>query len=357
MSLTASLQLRKGSFSLDAELSLESAGVTALYGPSGCGKTILLRVLAGLEPQALGRIEVDGTRWQDSEAGVFLAPHLRPIGLVFQEGRLFEHLNVEANLRFGLNRTSEASRRVTFAAVVEQLDLEPLLGRGTASLSGGEQRRVALGRALLRSPQLLLLDEPLSGLDAERKAAILPYLERIQQTLAVPVIYVSHALDDIIRLADDLVCMEDGRLTAHGPLADQLTRLDGTLAQGEDASSLVEAQVISHHEEEHLTELSFTGGSLWVTRRALEVGAPVRVRVQARDVSLTLSRAQDTSILNILEARVAEIGPLAPDHRLIALELGDTRLLARISLRSYSRLKLEVGSTVFAQIKAVAIAR
>lgn len=357
MSMRASLQLKKDSFCLNAKLCLESAGVTALYGPSGCGKTTLLRALAGLESQAIGRIEVDGTLWQDSEAGVFLAPHLRPIGFVFQEGRLFEHLNVEGNLRFGLNRTPETKRRVSFGAVVEQLDLEPLLSRGTGSLSGGEQRRVALGRALLRSPGLLLLDEPLSGLDEERKSAILPYLERIQQTLVVPVIYVSHSLDDIIRLADELVCMESGRLISHGPLAEQLTRLDGDLAQGEEASALVDARVLRHHEEDHLTELSFSGGRLLVTRKDLDLNAPVRVRVQARDISLALSRAEDTSISNILEATIAAIGSSHPHHRLIVLDVGGTRLLARISLRSASRLQLQVGSTVYAQIKAVAIAR
>jgi len=357
MSMRASLQLTKGSFILNGELSIESAGVTALYGPSGCGKTTLLRALAGLEPQALGRIEVDGNLWQDSEAGIFLAPHLRSIGFVFQEGRLFEHLNVEGNLRFGLKRTPQTNRRVSFGAVVEQLDLEPLLSRGTASLSGGEQRRVALGRALLRSPGLLLLDEPLSGLDAERKSAILPYLERIQQTLAVPIIYVSHSLDDIIRLADDLVCMESGRLISQGPLAAQLTRLDGKLAQEEEASALVEARVLRHHEEDHLTELSFSGGRLLVTRKDLDLNAPVRVRVQARDISLALSRAEDTSISNILEATVTEIGSTNPHHRLIALDVGGTRLLARISLRSATRLNLAIGSIVYAQIKAVAIAR
>jgi molybdate transport system ATP-binding protein len=357
MSMRASLQLTKGSFILNGELSIESAGVTALYGPSGCGKTTLLRALAGLEPQALGRIEVDGKLWQDSEAGVFLAPHLRPIGFVFQEGRLFEHLNVEGNLRFGLNRTPKTNRRVSFGAVVEQLDLEPLLGRGTASLSGGEQRRVALGRALLRSPGLLLLDEPLSGLDAERKSAILPYLERIQQTLAVPIIYVSHSLDDIIQLADELVCMESGRLVSHGPLETQLTRLDGGLATENEASAVVDAQVALHHEEDHLTELSFSGGRLLVTRNDLATGSSVRVRVQARDISLALSRAEDTSISNILEATIVEIGSSHPHHRLIVLEVGGTRLLARVSLRSASRLQLQVGSTVYAQIKAVAIAR
>jgi molybdate transport system ATP-binding protein len=348
-------QLKRDGFSLELDLSLPGHGITALFGASGSGKTTALRVLAGLEPGAQARISVLGELWQDSAQGIFKPVHQRALGYVFQEASLFEHLNVQANLEFGFKRTPTAQRQHNWDSAVELLGIGHLLARWPLQLSGGERQRVAIARALASSPRLLLLDEPLAALDAPRKAEIMPYLEKLHSQFKLPVLYVTHAIDEVARLADHLVLLEAGRVTAHGRTADLLTRLDLSLAHGDTAGAVVHCQVVSHNAQDHLTLTHFAGGSLAVTRQSAELGKTLRVRVAARDVSLTLQHQTGTSILNIIACTVTAVSPDGPGQVMVSLQAGDTPLLARITTRSSQLLALQPGKAVFAQIKGVAV--
>jgi molybdate transport system ATP-binding protein len=279
-------------------------GVSALFGPSGSGKTMLLRCVAGLERPDIGLLEVNGDCWQDSARRLFLPAHRRPIGYVLQEVGLFPHLSVRGNLEYGWNRLAKAERRVRFDDAVDLLGIQPLLARGTERLSGGERQRVAIARALLTSPRLLLMDEPLAALDQTSKAEILPYLERLHDELAVPVIYVSHSVDEVARLADHLVLLDQGQVRGAGSLSELVTRLDLPLAHGEEAGSVIEARVERIDEAFHLAYLALPCGRIAVARGRLDIGQKARVRIHARDVSIALEHPAHTSILNILPARV-----------------------------------------------------
>ncbi|WP_310449560.1 molybdenum ABC transporter ATP-binding protein [Sulfuritalea sp.] len=352
MSIAAQFKLDWPGFSLDVDLDLPGRGVTALFGQSGCGKTTLLRCIAGLDRGA-GRLAINGETWQD--AGVFLPTHRRPLGYVFQDARLFAHLDVGRNLDYARRRAASGNSRGD-AAIVELLGLGPLLERLPERLSGGEQQRVAIARALLSAPRLLLLDEPLAALDHARKQEILPYLERLRDELDIPVIYVSHAADEVARLADHLVVMDGGRAVAQGPLAATLARIDLPIRLGEDAGAVFAATVAERDAEWHLARVEFDGGELWVRDSGVAVGRQVRVRILARDVSLANSRHDDVSIMNLLPATV--LAHAAEDHPsaiLVQLRVGGTKLLARLTRRSAQRLDLAPGREVWVQIKAVAL--
>lgn len=351
--IEARLQVARQGFALDVDLRLPGQGVTALFGPSGSGKTTLLRCLAGLERAPRGRVVVAGAVWQDE--GTFLPPHRRGVGYVFQEASLFSHLSVRGNLEFGWKRIPATERPVPFDGVVDLLDLRGLLDRRPHGLSGGERQRVALARALLSSPRLLLLDEPLAALDLARKADLLPYLERLHAELAVPAVYVSHAADEVARLADHLVLLERGRVQASGPLLDLLPRLDLALGLRDEAGVVVLAKVAAHDDAYDLTRLDFSGGSLQVPGVQGALGSTVRCRVLARDVSLALSPARDTSILNLLPAQVVEQVADGPGQVLVRLQVGAVPLLARVSRKSADGLGLAPGRPVVAQVKAVAL--
>ena len=254
--------LARQDFSLDLDLALPGSGITALFGPSGSGKTTVLRVLAGLEPSARGRVCVQGEVWQDSARSLFQPVHRRAVGVVFQEASLFGHLSVQDNLKFGFRRTPRAQRRHGWDHGLALLGIGHLLQRWPHELSGGERQRVAIARALATSPRLLLMDEPLAALDAARKAEILPWLEGLQRELDIPVIYVSHAIDEVARLADHLVLLDAGRVTASGPTPELLTRLNLPLAQGDSAAAVISGQVQGHEPGFHLTHVDFAGGSL-----------------------------------------------------------------------------------------------
>ena len=353
MSLEARFRISRGDFVLDVQLTTPDQGVTAIHGPSGCGKTTLLRAIAGLEVDPAGFLEIGGRVWQDRQT--YLPPHQRPIGFVFQEASLFPHLSVRGNLAYGFKRVPASERRTDFDEVVRLLAVADLLDRSVADLSGGERQRTAIAQALLTSPRLLLLDEPLTGLDTAGKAEILPYLERLHSELEMPVLYVSHAADEVARLADHLVLMLEGTILGSGTIAEMRTRFDLPLSRAADAEALVEAEVVRQDESFHLTELSFHGGRVLVAREELEIGTPVRLRVLARDVSLTLERQTDTSILNILPVTVAELATDGPARMLVKLSAGDTLLLSRITRKSAEALHLEVGQALFAQIKTVAL--
>jgi molybdate transport system ATP-binding protein len=340
---------------LDVDLEMPGRGVTALFGRSGSGKTALLRCIAGLE-QAPGFLSVAGEVWQDDAARSFLPTWKRPLGYVFQESSLFPHLSVRRNLEYGLKRLKAKDRRVSLDDAIELLGIGPLLERPPGLLSGGERQRVAIARALAVSPRLLLMDEPLAALDLERKQEILPYLERLHDELAIPLLYVSHAPDEVARLADHLVAIEAGRVVASGPITEILSRLDLPIRLGEDTGVVLDAVVAERDANWHLARVDFAGGQFWVRDAGFAVGRSVRVRVLARDVSLALEKQTGTSILNTLPAVVVEIADDAhPALALVKLQLGASPLVARLTKRSAAALELRPGHAVWAQIKAVAL--
>jgi molybdate transport system ATP-binding protein len=344
-----------GRFALTADLRLPGRGVIALFGPSGSGKTTLLRCVAGLQRAADGYLAVNGDCWQDDSRQVFLPTHRRPLGYVFQQANLFLHLNVRRNLEFGMNRVPQAQRRVAWNQSIELLGIGHLLERMPAGLSGGELQRVGIARALLTSPRLLLLDEPLASLDVARKREILPYLARLHDELSIPVLYVSHAPDEVARLADHIVIMEEGRVVADGPLAATLARLDLPIRLGEDAGVVLESAIVERDAEWHLARVDFGGGSLWVRDTGAAIGQRVRVRILARDVSIALARF-DSSIINTLPATVVGDGDDEhPGLVLVRLQVGSEFLLARLTRRSAAHLGLVAGMDVWVQIKAVSL--
>ncbi|MBZ0106340.1 MAG: molybdenum ABC transporter ATP-binding protein [Sulfuricella denitrificans] len=353
--IAARFSLPLGSFSLDAVFEAPARGITGLIGPSGSGKTSLLRCVAGLEARASGQLTVNGECWQDSQRSLFLPPHQRAVGYVFQDAALFPHLSVRGNLEYGWKRVPSQERRQDFNQVVELLGIGPLLERKPARLSGGERQRVAMGRALLTAPRLLLMDEPLAALDPASKAEILPYLERLHQELSIPVLYVSHSPDEVARLADHLVLLERGRVVASGELHQMLARLDLSLSHGEQAGVVVDTVVGGHDAPYHLSWLDFSGGRFFVPQVACETGQPKRLRVHARDVSLSLERHSGTSILNIFPVTVKEVAEDAPSKLLVRLDAAGTPLLAGITKKSGAVLGLEPGMTLYAQVKSVAL--
>lgn len=353
MTIEARFHIDRKNFTLDVAFSAPARGVTALFGPSGSGKTTLLRAIAGLERPTQSYLRVGEEVWQDETQ--FLAPHQRPVGYIFQEASLFLHLTVLGNLEYGWKRVPADQRKISFQKVQSLLDLKSLMGRRPTQLSGGERQRVAIARTLLTSPRLILMDEPLAALDLQRKAQILPYFERLQQELEIPILYVSHLPDEVVRLADYMILMEEGRVRGVGPIAEMLTRFDLPLAHQSDAGAIVDATVAGYDERYNLSLLDFAGGRLFVSHPPLPLGHRIRVQVLARDVSLTLQRQSGTSILNIFPARVERVTDEQPAQVLVRLNTGGVLLLARITRKSVATLHLEAGKTVYAQIKTVAL--
>ena len=351
----AKFKLDRPGFSLDLDVSLPGRGVSALFGPSGSGKTSCLRALAGLERAHSSYVEVNGSVWQDDARGFFMPTHERPLGFVFQEASLFPHLNVRQNLAYGMKRVTATRRRVSLEQAVELLGIGPLMERTPESLSGGERQRVAIARALATSPSLLLMDEPLAALDAKLKSEIIPYLERLHDNLDIPMIYVSHAFEEVARLADHLVLLEHGRVVTSGTLDSLLTQLDLPLASGDNAGVWIDGEVIEHDPHYHLLSIEFRGGRFHLPGRARRLGQRVRLRIQARDVSLSLEKRSDSSIINILPAQVVELRDDAPGQVMVALALGESRLLCRVTRKSAHVLGLQPGKDIYAQVKGVAI--
>ena len=344
------LQLRRKAFTLDVGLTLPAQGVTVVFGPSGSGKSTLLRAIAGLEPAARGLVRIGDAVWQDGD--MRLPPHRRAVGLVFQQAALLPHLSVHQNLRYGWRRSGAAANALP--EWIDKLALEPLLARSPAALSGGERQRVALARALVCRPRWLLLDEPLSALDAERRAEILPYLETIRRQANIPVLYVTHAVEEAARLADHLVLLDAGQVRVSGPALQVLNRPDLPLALREDAAAVIEARVIGDDGHGLLT-LDSSAGTVFVHGLAHRAGTIVRMRVQARDVSVALSPHTDTSVLNIVPAVLESLSQLPNGQLQLWLRAGEALLLARVSYHSTVRLQLREGLPVWAQIKAVAL--
>lgn len=343
-------------FTLDVELDLPGQGVTALFGHSGSGKTTCLRCIAGLEQAPEGRLVVNGQVWQDTANNLFVPPHQRPLGYVFQEPSLFPHLSVRRNLEYGLRRVPKEQRRVDWDLVMELLGIGQLLERLPIRLSGGERQRVGIARALLTSPRLLLMDEPLAALDIKRKNEILPYLERLHAELDIPVLYISHSPDEVARLADHVVLLEAGQVVAQGPLQTTMARLDLPSRFTENAGVVVEATVTEHDDHYHLSRLDFPGGHVLVSRRDEPLGHALRFRVDARDISLTPERPKQTSITNLVACQVLEVAAAnTPAHVLVRLDASGTALIARITRRSCEQLQVTPGKSFWAQIKTVAL--
>ena len=354
--IEATLALSRGAFTLDVALRLPTDGVSALFGPSGCGKTTLLRCLAGLERAPGGSVLVDGQAWQDGAA--FVPPHRRAVGVVFQEASLFAHLDVRANVAFGWKRLAPDQRRIALDDAIAWTGIEPLLARSTQGLSGGERQRVAIARALAVSPRLLLMDEPLAALDAARKAEILPAIERLHTLSGIAIVYVSHAIAEVARLADHVVLMEAGRAVASGPVGELLSRLDLPLPPGEDAGVVLQGVVGALDAAFHLARLDVPGAAFWTRDPALPVGHRIRLRVLARDVSLSLAAQPGSSIVNQIPASVEAIADdTHPSQVLVRLRThaGGSALLARVTRRSAQALALAPGTAVWAMVKSVAL--
>jgi len=346
-----------GRFELNAQFELPARRITALFGPSGCGKTTLIRCIAGLT-RLNGRCSVAGDVWQDDAH--FSPPHHRPIGYVFQEANLFPHLSVRRNLLYGHPRASKPSA-IGIDEVTALLGISKLLERSPRHLSGGERQRVAIGRALLSQPKLLLMDEPLSALDQMTKDEILPYLERLQETLGLPILYISHDRAEIERLADQLVLMRAGRVIAAGALGDLQADLSLPLALSRDAAVSLDGKVLTQDPDDGMATLEVAGGSFLLPAEPLQVGEHRRLRVLADDVSLARERPSRSTIVNVLPARILGIRSQS-DHRVTALlGLGPdgtgAKLLCRVTERSWNELALEPGLDVYAQIKGVALVR
>ena len=353
--ICARFRVDRSDFQLDVDLQLPARGISALFGHSGSGKTTCLRAMAGLERAARGYFAIGDTVWQDDRQRRFIPPHQRALGVVFQEASLFPHLSVRQNMVFGEQRVPTSERRFALPEIADLLGLSALLERAPSQLSGGERQRVAIARALLAAPQILLMDEPLAALDLKRKLEILPYLERLHRELSLPIIYVSHAPDEVARLADHLVLLDQGKVIASGPLNAVLSRIDLPAAFADDAGVVIEAEIAAHEADE-LSRLEFPGGQIYVSRRHEAVGTVLRCRIHARDVSLALLPPVDSSILNCVSAVVVALAPTdTPGHVLVKLDAGGEPLLARVTLRSANRLNIRPGLALRAQIKAVAL--
>lgn len=333
-------ELRRGDFKLKVDVEIPAKGITGLFGESGSGKTTLLRCIAGLEADSL----------RDTRP-----VHKRNIGYVFQEPQLFPHLTVKRNIEFGARRAS--SQKVDQYRAVEMLGLGDLLDRKPRGLSVGEAQRVAIAAVLLRSPQLILMDEPLASLDQRRKDELLPYLDRLHDELSVPMIYVSHSIDEVSRLCDHLILIDDGKIVGSGELHAMLARLDLEMLSGQNAGSVIDATPVRYDRDYDLTQFGFSGGELHVPGQFEPDGPTLRLRIAASDVSICLSRPQQTTILNILPATVDEIHRTSESSALVRLVLGSEFLVARVTRRSVSSLDLKKGDRVFAQVKSVTVKR
>ena len=354
--LEASITKTLGDFHLEARLTTGSGRVTALFGPSGAGKSTLASCLAGLIDPDRGHISLDGTELFNGETGNRLAPERRRIGYVFQDARLFPHLSVRGNLDYGRSRTRIGDRRVDFDHVIALLDLGALLARRTRTLSGGEKQRVAFGRAVLTSPRLLIMDEPLASLDAARKAEILPFIENLRDELAFPMIFVSHAIDEILRLADDVVVLRDGKVVRSGPAIEVLNSEAIVHGAEGDPASVIEACIERHDDGDGLTALAVGNQRIFVPALPGTADDRVRLRIRARDVALALRKPDDISVLNILAGRITEIAQGDDGHTDVRLDIGGG-LWARITRRSAREMNLREGLDVFALVKSVAIDR
>lgn len=353
--LSVSVSHRFDGFALEVDFDAPP-GVTALFGRSGSGKSSVVNAVAGLLRPDRGRIRLGDVVLMDSDRGVMLPPHRRRMGYVFQDGRLFPHLTVRQNLTYG-RWFAPKTAGVEFDRIVDLLGIEPLLPRRPGALSGGEKQRVAIGRAILSNPRLLLMDEPLAALDEGRKAEILPYLERMRDELALPILYVSHSLAEVARLATTVILMDAGSVTRQGPTAEVLSDPAAAPLLGlREAGSILPARLLAH-EADGLSRLEVAGHPVWLPRLSVPVGTVVRLRILAQDVMLATKRPQGLSALNILPGVIEDIRIGDGPGAIIRLRVGADALLVRVTRRSVAALALVQGQSVFAVIKAVSVAQ
>ena len=353
--ITARFKLDYGEFKLTVNLRLPNSGVTVLFGHSGSGKTTLLRCIAGLQQAQQSYLEINGSIWEDSDVGIFLPTHKRPLGYVFQDANLFSHLSVRDNLNFGLKRIKASLNTPKLEQIINLLGIGHLLDRMPERLSGGEKQRVAIARALVLNPEILLMDEPLASLDSKRKQEILPFLTRLNQELKIPVLYVTHSHQEVAQLADYLVILELGKVRACGMLSETLSRLDLPLSQDRDATTVWNATVVEHETEFHLTRVAFESGSLSLPAIDAKIGTVLRVQIYARDVSIVLEVPRATSILNVLPATIIDIVDGESGQTIVRLKVGSQPLLAHITRKSAIVLNLKIGKGLFVQIKGMSI--
>ena len=355
MILEIDLKRKQGNFIVNAVFQGSKSGVTALFGSSGAGKTSIVSMVAGLLKPDSGRVAVDGHVLFDSGRGVNLPPEKRRVGYVFQDGRLLPHYSVKSNLTYGMHRTPLKQRYVDFDQVVELLGIAPLLQRRPATLSGGEKQRVAIGRALLASPALLLMDEPLASLDANRKNEVLPFIMTMSREFAIPILYVTHSMDEILHLASRMVLLESGRVLAAGPIDQLISRSDLRPYFGnEDYGTLIEAEVVDSDDADGLTHLRFPGGVLKARRISAPPGATVRIRIPARSVAIALEKPVQSSFQNIFPGVVTHVIDDDGAFASVELDLG-CHLVARITMKSCREMNIMAGQPVFAVIKTVSL--
>ena len=355
--ISLQLALQRAEFNLAITITVPARGVTVLFGPSGSGKTTVLRCVAGLE-RASGQILIGDEVWQDDQRQIFVPTWQRELGFVFQEASLFEHLDVRRNLEFGLNRLriERQAARVALDHAIDLLGIGSLLDRSTVNLSGGEKQRVAIARALVTKPRILLLDEPLASLDIARRKEIMPWLERLHRELQIPVIYVTHSLDELARLADHVVMLDQGRVSASGKLQDICTHPIMTMPAGDEAGVVIESTIQRIDREFHLAEVSFGNGTLWVRDAGVPAGAPIRVRILARDVSLATSAQGSSTIQNVISGVIESITNEAhASQALVSVRCGEAMLLSRVTHRALAMLQLHTGSPVWCQVKSAAL--
>jgi molybdate transport system ATP-binding protein len=353
--LEARFRMIRGRFELDVSFAFPARGVTGLFGPSGAGKSTVLRCIAGLETDVEGFLRAGDDIWQDSDDNRFVPPHRRSVGYVFQESDLFTHLDVRGNLLFAWRRTR--AYRIDWDDAVVWLGLGNLLNRSVAGLSGGERQRVAIARALLSSPRLLLMDEPLSALDEVNRRDILPYLQALPERLSIPIVYVSHSLSEVGRLADHMVWLVNGRVRAAGSPTDVIGHIDFAHWRGDEATVIVDATVREHDEDGHLTLLDGPWGDIWVRRQQREPGQRIRVQIAASDVSISLAPEPLTTIMNQFSVNVLEVRDVSPGEVMVRMSRQPEApaLLARITRRSAERLGIASGIDVYARVKSVAL--
>ena len=361
-SIHLQLSIHRSAFQLNLDLQLPGQGITAIFGPSGSGKTTLLRAVAGLENNPQGRIQIGSHIWQDTSKAVCLPTWQRPLGYVFQESSLLMHLSVSENLNYGLKRALKVNGVVQSHAAnalqdaIELLGIGSLLQRMPGELSGGERQRVAIARAIAMQPSLLLMDEPLASLDVARRLEIFPWLSKLRDELKMPMLYVTHSAEEVARLADHLVVLDKGQVTAQGPVSAVLTQVVNPVVVGEDAGALIAGHIGAVAATWHLSRVDFDGGCVWMRDAGLPVGKAVRIRILARDVSLATTEPQNTSIQNQLRGNIQSITPDAhPSQVMVVLKCGAEEVLARITKRAVDELALQVGQSVWAQVKSVAL--
>jgi molybdate transport system ATP-binding protein len=356
------IKMSRPVFEMNLDLQVPGLGITAIFGPSGSGKTTLLRAVAGLEKNQVGRIQIGSHVWQDTQQGIDLPTWQRPLGYVFQESSLLPHLNVTDNLNFGLKRAEKSSGNaqsdaaMALKASIELLGIGSLLQRMPDQLSGGERQRVAIARAIAMQPKLLLMDEPLASLDAARRQEIFPWLTKLRDELKMPMLYVTHSTEEVTRLADHLVVLDQGQVKAQGPVGSVLTQVVNPVVVGEDAGALIEGCIGAVDTQWHLSRVDFEGGCVWMRDAGLTVGKAVRIRILARDVSLATTEPQNTSIQNQLRGHIQSITPdVHPSQVMVVLKCGAEEVLARVTKRAVDELSLQVGQPVWAQVKSVAL--